>query len=261
MLVVVGITAALTATLAPALTRAREQARTIRCQSNLHQIGVADAAYAAQNRGRFPPNTSAVSPAVWWYDAERLGAYLPAVPATPTDVRPGGGVYVCPNDTWGEVRLSYGMNVWASSAADPTVTAQVNKSGRLWSAWVPRAEKMMLFAEAYSGTASGTGWAAAPTVGGATAPSPATVTTAGQRFGGAGGVSFNAKRYGKPASELCYMRHRVPGTPGVTTQVRGRLNIAYADGHVAAKSDGDLVGRDGRSTGDTWWSPGDVMGN
>ena len=257
--VVVGIVSALTAMLLPALTRAREVARMTRCASNLHQIGVAAANYAAQSRGWYPPNTSTTSPAAYWYDPQRFGLLLPPTPTTPTDVRPGGNVYVCPDDTWGEVRVSYAMNAWASSAVDPSVSGQSPASGRLWTPRTGQAAQLILFAEAYSVTASGTGWAAAPTVGGVAAPAPATVTTAGQRFGGAAGVNFNAKRYGRTPSELCYMRHRVPGTPGVLTQARGRLNVAYADGHVAAKTDADLVTRDGRSTADSLWTPADLM--
>ena len=259
LMAVVGIVSAVTAMLLPALTRAREVARSVRCASNLHQLGVAAANYAAQSRGRYPPNTSTTSPAAYWYDAQRFGVVLPPTQTTPTDARPGGNVYVCPDDFWGEVRVSYAMNAWASSAVDPSVSSQSPASGRLWTPRTGPASKLILFAEAYSGTASGTGWSAAPTVGGVAAPAPATVTTAGQRFGGAGGVNFNAKRWGKTPSELCYMRHRVPGTPGAQTQARGRLNVAYADGHVAAKTDADLMTPDGRSTGDSLWTPADLM--
>ena len=259
LLVSLGIVATLTAMLLPALGRAQAAARVVRCASNLHQVGVALTAYVAQSRGRYPPNTSTTSPAAYWYDAERVGTYLPAVRTSRTDVRPGGGAYVCPDDGPGEVRLSYAMNAWASSAVDPAVTAQAPQSGRLWGPQVARPGQMILVAEAYSGTASGTGWTAGPTVGGAANAPPPAVTTAAQRFGADGGVSFNARRWGKPLSELCYMRHRTPGTPGAGTAPVGRLNVLYADGHVAARTAADLVAGP-RSTGDSWWSPGDVLG-
>ncbi len=61
-------------------------------------------------------------------------------------------------------------------------------------------------------------------------------------------------------SELNFMRHRAPGSGGVSTLAKGRLNIAYADGHVAARSDADLVTAAGVSTGDSDWSPMDWGG-
>lgn len=54
LLVVIGIIALLISILLPALNRAREQARVIRCASNMSQIGKACFLYAAENRGVLP---------------------------------------------------------------------------------------------------------------------------------------------------------------------------------------------------------------
>jgi len=54
LLVVIGIIAVLIAILLPALNRARGQARTITCMSNMRQQGLGIAIYSAQNRGRLP---------------------------------------------------------------------------------------------------------------------------------------------------------------------------------------------------------------
>jgi prepilin-type N-terminal cleavage/methylation domain-containing protein/prepilin-type processing-associated H-X9-DG protein len=51
LLVVIGIIAVLVAILLPALNSARDQANTVRCLSNMRQIGQAQDIYAAQNKG------------------------------------------------------------------------------------------------------------------------------------------------------------------------------------------------------------------
>jgi prepilin-type N-terminal cleavage/methylation domain-containing protein/prepilin-type processing-associated H-X9-DG protein len=56
LLVVIGIIALLVGILLPALGRAREQANTIKCASNLRQIGQAFAQYLTENQDTFPPS-------------------------------------------------------------------------------------------------------------------------------------------------------------------------------------------------------------
>ena len=51
LLVVVGVIAVLVSMLLPVVRNAREQAARIQCASNLRQVGVAEAMYAASNRG------------------------------------------------------------------------------------------------------------------------------------------------------------------------------------------------------------------
>lgn len=55
LLVVIGIIATLIAILLPALSMAQEQARSIKCMSNLRQIGQAVNMYANQNKGQIVP--------------------------------------------------------------------------------------------------------------------------------------------------------------------------------------------------------------
>src|SRR2546430_1081944 len=77
LLVVMGIIAVLIALLLPALYRAREQAKTTRCLSNLRQLGQAAFAFAAENRGSLPAAIGNTGVA-WDYDA-----------SNPNNTRPG----------------------------------------------------------------------------------------------------------------------------------------------------------------------------
>ena len=54
LLVVIGIIALLVGILMPALSRAREQANSVKCLSNLRQLGMAMHMYAMENKGLFP---------------------------------------------------------------------------------------------------------------------------------------------------------------------------------------------------------------
>ncbi|MCC6240556.1 MAG: prepilin-type N-terminal cleavage/methylation domain-containing protein [Phycisphaerales bacterium] len=55
LLVVIGIIATLIAILLPALTKARQQALSVQCLSNLRQIGMSVQVYVSQNNGKMPP--------------------------------------------------------------------------------------------------------------------------------------------------------------------------------------------------------------
>ena len=68
LLVVIAIIAVLAALLLPALSRAKEQARCIKCISNIHQVCLAFKTWALDNDGRYP----------WHLPPEDGGTYGPA---------------------------------------------------------------------------------------------------------------------------------------------------------------------------------------
>ena len=76
LLVVISIIALLISILLPALGTAKEKARFTVCKSNLHQIGLALAGYAAENQGRIVPGD--------WPEVNSVEAYPYAF--TPPDV-------------------------------------------------------------------------------------------------------------------------------------------------------------------------------
>jgi prepilin-type N-terminal cleavage/methylation domain-containing protein/prepilin-type processing-associated H-X9-DG protein len=75
LLVVIGIIAVLISMLLPALNRAREQARSAKCLSNLRQITMATLGYCNFNKGSFPgQGGSGNNPPFQWIAWEKLEA-------------------------------------------------------------------------------------------------------------------------------------------------------------------------------------------
>ena len=83
MLVVIGIIALLVSILLPSLNRARENAKQIKCLSNLKQIGMAMMMYIDENQGDLPwvaPYTAfREDDWIWWEQAGQPAARLAAV--------------------------------------------------------------------------------------------------------------------------------------------------------------------------------------
>ncbi len=128
LLVCVAVIAVLISLLLPSLGAAREQARRIKCASQLRQLGVALHMYAGDHRGRAMPlaYTDAAliagGPAIYWWGTSDVAGVWPhrgfvwSYLRTPPRV---GSVFECPNQPWGSyqpqgaaraVTSTYGYN-------------------------------------------------------------------------------------------------------------------------------------------------------
>jgi len=106
LLVVIGIIALLISILLPALNRARRQAKTVQCQSNMRQVAMGLIMYINDHKGHFPParvqDGNAVYPnAFWWPDALVQGKYVNAMsaydfPDDPVKKIDSNSVFRCP---------------------------------------------------------------------------------------------------------------------------------------------------------------------
>jgi prepilin-type N-terminal cleavage/methylation domain-containing protein/prepilin-type processing-associated H-X9-DG protein len=129
LLVVIGIIALLISILLPALTRAKEQANTIKCASNLRQIAVAITAYATDNRGKLIPDLVETGGSIYpqgffWANALVAQKYLVATTGdvNPTATvgiipKPSNNVFVCPDgitDSFGAASTAKSDNTGGS---------------------------------------------------------------------------------------------------------------------------------------------------
>jgi prepilin-type N-terminal cleavage/methylation domain-containing protein/prepilin-type processing-associated H-X9-DG protein len=299
LLVVIAIIALLIGILLPALGKARDGGRNIKCQSHIRNIGVALLAYANDYRSLSPPTLhDAPDPetnrfSMQWYDENRLGRYLPQIDWTnisESNTRSntlGGGVMACPNHPSGA--RSYTLNFWAASAGSWQLNgasgrvipfkpgnnpfdASESTRGKAWDATVEFASKSMLLSETWglfsSEVAQPRTWFTSGNIGATAFPA--------QRFGAGFGVTatgaFPGDWLANGAPELAgvtspagirsyipYYRH--PKQTGIATDKKGGVNMAFADGHVQQFKYLDLVDASNQSTRSVLWSPADFTLN
>jgi prepilin-type N-terminal cleavage/methylation domain-containing protein/prepilin-type processing-associated H-X9-DG protein len=103
LLVVIGIIALLISILLPSLSAAQEQARSIKCMSNLRQLGIAFASYSADTRGyQCPPDVhnaagAAGSISDYWSTILVAMNYLKYPPANSSAPPGEDNVFRCPS--------------------------------------------------------------------------------------------------------------------------------------------------------------------
>jgi prepilin-type N-terminal cleavage/methylation domain-containing protein/prepilin-type processing-associated H-X9-DG protein len=151
LLVVIGIIAVLLAILLPAMNRAREQARSVACASNLRQLGMAMVMYTNENKGRFPfhADIGGMFNEDWiWWQASRdprqsaiaryMGQFDPQVFRCPSD-----DVEVRPRILTEPYRYSYTFNYLFASNLPPDPNRPKVTTGRIRNA----SEKVVLMEE------------------------------------------------------------------------------------------------------------------
>ena len=127
LLVVIGTVALLASLLLPVLANAREAARTVKCLSNLRQLGQANSMYVAQSNGWAVPglmgNNLPPENRIWWHrnDAWRRNINLPEWAGDNVDTDPTPDGLRCPsagepnpNDLGSDLGLlahNYGYNI------------------------------------------------------------------------------------------------------------------------------------------------------
>lgn len=251
LLVVISIIALLVGILLPALGAARKAAQNMQCLSNIRQLGIAFASYAADNQDQYPMGEGGKP---LWYDYEVLGSYLPTDQNAASTNNLGGSILRCPSDDEAAER-SYAMNIWAASGNVSSSWVPMKENGSTkdygirFDAAAAQSSKVMLLAEAWSIYRQNELYYARAFVG------TGKYTPYQQFVAHAEPGTTLGKVFSPPAdSWLDYSRHRPSGDN--EKEARGSINFAYVDGHAASTTDDELVDRTTqKSRYNSMWSP------
>src|SRR5947209_3563136 len=104
LLVVIGIIALLISILLPALSKARRSANTVKCLSNVRQLGIALTLYTNEHRGRgIPYYNTADELSLWMGQLRGVYTNIDASRLCPEAVEPSPR-----SDHWGSVNYAWG---------------------------------------------------------------------------------------------------------------------------------------------------------
>ncbi|MEM1444782.1 MAG: prepilin-type N-terminal cleavage/methylation domain-containing protein [Planctomycetota bacterium] len=278
LLVVISIIALLIGILLPALGAARESARFIACGSNIRQMNIALQAYSTDSDGYFPPNNIAT---IAWFNEDVIGPYLPGTSEAGT-TSVAGPAFACPNDE-GAGR-TYAMNIFASGAIlgfGETDGDFNDLADHEWGREPRNASQLILLGEYYStiGYSEDSGFLAGSTMGGfanrinSGPAGPAQLLAGnlnrGQLIGSGGSYTSDkqSEAFAKlggiaPPTGAAEFNWTLHGSNNQANEVEGgRVNIAFADGHVSGFTpealSTDPMGTDPRSTLEAWWTTRD----
>lgn len=156
LLVVIAIIAILAALLLPALSRAKDRAKAIRCNSNIRQVAMAFIMYAGDNGDRLPPLntgnwTSGVYPNQWWFNILDNGKYIPGTGTTnriwrcpavlDSDINQAvANYYQVPWEGYGPLEgniyaagvIRYGMNSDGVTPLGSRKLTEIKRSSQIW---------------------------------------------------------------------------------------------------------------------------------
>ena len=237
LLVVIGIIALLISILLPTLSSARRQANSVKCLSNLRQIGTAFVLYANEYKGTFPVAVHEVGNAKYPINEEHRWPDLiaPFVSAVKDmkydnleDIRRSSVIWGCPEWTKTDdydatnladrVRVGYGMNYYNTyfEPQGDSVVAYISKTSTngqyiRQSKWTKSSERGLI-ADAWAHVIS----------------TPGTITSSSKW------QPFDDVKWG--AFYVDGRRHMKPTATKLQTYNEKGLNMLFCDGHAASVS-------------------------